>query len=130
MTKYRARDSRDVEIEAWQAGTTPVPDWLLSVAHVTDNGEIFWDVVTEENIQAVIQEGDYLIKEGTEYSYSPKKLFEQTYEPVKEMLDSGAGEDFACPWCGAYNIPRSFRDSGGHLTESSFCPGCGKGLSV
>lgn len=47
------------------------------------------------------------------------------YKRTCRKLPSGAGEDWACSNCGAYNIHSMFRDAGGHSSEASNCPACG-----
>lgn len=40
-------------------------------------------------------------------------------------LPSGAGDDWRCSECGAWNIAGSFYDRHDHIADTKFCPNCG-----
>lgn len=78
MPRYR---KKPVEVEAWQVGSEPMPDWI-DECRPSEEDRMACVVEMADGFSCEIAYGDYIIKDGGFYSWSPATKFEQTYEVV------------------------------------------------
>lgn len=78
--------SEHVGIEAWQVGTEPVPEWIISRATLrnsSDRSVVVWSVIVQDNSTFKINEGDWIVKDGEFYEQFSREDFERKYEVDK-----------------------------------------------
>lgn len=78
MPRYR---KKPVEVEAWQVGTEPKPDWVVAAKPIADG--VAWNIATTI-MPCVVNEGDYLILHADDtLTYCPECTFRATYEVIE-----------------------------------------------
>lgn len=83
MTRYR---KKPVEVEAWQVGTEPVPEWitLATKDDVRYNNGYHYLIHTDDGLTGYPVEGMYIVRDGYGNCHFEKQdIFEQNYEVVE-----------------------------------------------